>query len=59
VTRDLPFKVVRSHTDHDELLATAANLIIARAAYSAAVLMYPEDRIEVRQGAGVVYYSKT
>ncbi len=59
MTRELPFNMVRSHSDHDELLATTANLIIARAAYSAAVLMYPEDRIEVRQGAGVVYYSKT
>jgi hypothetical protein len=42
MTDELPFKVVRSNS-HDELLAQAANLLIAR--------MYPEDLIELRQGA--------
>jgi hypothetical protein len=39
---DLLFKVVRSNS-HDELLAQAINLLIARGAYRAAVRMYPED----------------
>jgi len=56
---DLPFKVVRSHeSDNDEVLARAANLKIARGAYSVAARMYPDDLIELRQGARIVDKSK-
>jgi hypothetical protein len=57
MTDELPFKVVRSNR-HDELLAQAANLLIARGAYRAAVRMYPEDLTELRQGAHVIERSK-
>ena len=50
---ELPFKVVRSNS-HDELLARATNLLIARIAYESAVRLYPADRIELRQGARVI-----
>ena len=60
INENLPFRIIRPHgDDQDEVLARAANLKIARGAYSAAMLMYPEDRIELRQGACLVYYSKT
>jgi hypothetical protein len=36
---------------HDEVLARAMNLPIARAAYREAARLYPEDLIELRQGA--------
>jgi len=36
----------------------AANLLIARAAFEAAVKMYPGETIEVRQGARVVARSR-
>jgi hypothetical protein len=54
---ELPFKVVRSNS-HDELLAQAVSLFIARGAYRAAVPMYPDDLIELRQGAHVIEKSK-
>jgi hypothetical protein len=55
---DLSFKVVKDLGAHDELLALAANLPIARAAYEAAVKMYPGEVIELRQGARVVARSR-
>jgi hypothetical protein len=54
---ELPFKVVRSN-GHDEQLARAVNMMIARGAYRAAVRMYPEDLIELRQGARLIEKSK-
>ena len=51
---DLGFKVVKDLGAHDELLALAANLPIARSAFAAAVKMYPGETIELRQGARVV-----
>jgi hypothetical protein len=45
---ELPFKVVRSHEhDHDEVLARAVNLLIARGAYREAARLYPDDLIEL------------
>jgi hypothetical protein len=55
---ELSFKVVRPNDhDHDEVLARAVNLL-ARGAYRAAVRMYPNDLIELRQGARVIERSK-
>ena len=55
---DLGFKVVKDLGAHDELLACAATLPIALAAYGAAVRMYPDEVIELRQGARVVERSR-
>jgi hypothetical protein len=50
---------VRPHDhDHDDVLARAVNLLVARGAYGAAARMYPEDLIELRQGARVMERSK-
>jgi hypothetical protein len=57
MSADLPFRVVRSNT-HDETLARCTNLPIAQAAYRAAARMYPEDLIELRQGARIVEKSR-
>jgi len=54
----LGFKVVKDLGAHDELLARAATLPIALAAYGAAVRMYPGETIELRQGARVVERSR-
>jgi hypothetical protein len=53
MTEDLPFKVVRSN-GHDKVLARAMNLLVARAAYREAAHLYPENLIELRQGARVI-----
>ena len=55
---DLTFKVVKDLGAHDEVLARAANLPIARGAFDAAVKMYPGETIELRQGARVVERSR-
>jgi hypothetical protein len=54
---ELPFKVVRSN-GHDEVLARATNLLIARAAYREAARLYPEDLMELRQGARIIERSR-
>jgi hypothetical protein len=50
-------KVVRSNGT-DEVLARAVNMLIARGAYREAARMYPEDLIELRQGARIMEKSK-
>jgi hypothetical protein len=50
-------KVVRSNGT-DEVLARAVNTLIARGAYREAARMYPEDLIELRQGARIIEKSK-
>jgi hypothetical protein len=56
---ELPFKVVRVNAPgHLEELARAINVSIARGAYDKARRMYPNDHIELRQGARVVERSK-
>jgi hypothetical protein len=47
----LRFKVVRTN-GHDEVMARAANLIVGRAAYETARLLYPNDRVDYRDGWG-------
>jgi hypothetical protein len=51
---DRNFKVVQVEGGRDELVATASNFLIARAAYDTAVSLWPEALIELRQGARVV-----
>jgi hypothetical protein len=50
---DLPFKVVRSNS-HDELLAQAVNLLIARGAYREVHACTPTSLSSCARGAGVV-----
>jgi hypothetical protein len=50
---DLRFKVVRTN-GHDEVMARAANLIIGQAAYETARRMYPNDRVDYRDGARII-----
>ena len=50
---ELPFKVVRTNS-HDEVIARAADLIVGRAAYEAAVRLYPKDTIHYRHGTRVI-----
>jgi hypothetical protein len=54
---ELPFKVVRSN-GIDDVLAGAMNLLIARGAYREAARMYPDELIELRQGARVIEKSR-
>jgi hypothetical protein len=52
---DQHFKVVQVvEGRRDDLVATAANFQVARAAYDTAVSLWPKSWIELRQGARVV-----
>jgi hypothetical protein len=53
----LPFKVVRTNS-HDEVIARAINLIVGRAAYETARRLYPNDRVDYRDGARVIARSE-
>jgi hypothetical protein len=57
MTDELPFKVVRSNGT-DEVLARAINMLITRGAYREAARMYPDELIELRQGARMIERSK-
>jgi hypothetical protein len=50
---ELLFKVVRTNGP-DKILARAANLIIGRAAYETARRMFPNDRVDYRNGAQII-----
>jgi hypothetical protein len=51
---DQNFKVVQVEGGRDELVATASNFLIARAAYDTAVALWPKAMIELRLGARAV-----
>jgi hypothetical protein len=57
MTDELPFKVVRINSIY-EVLARAANLMIARSAYREAARMYPDDKILLYEGTRVIERSK-
>jgi len=50
---DLPFRVIRVNSE-DEVIARANNLIVGRAAYEAAVRLYPRDVIHYRDGVRII-----
>jgi hypothetical protein len=54
---DLPFKVVRTNS-HDEVIARAINLIVGRAAYETACRLYPNERVDYRDGARIIARSE-
>jgi hypothetical protein len=52
---DQNFKIVQTvEGSRDDLVATAANFLIARVAYDTAVSLWPRAMIELRQGTRVV-----
>jgi hypothetical protein len=49
----LPFKVVRTN-GHDEIVARASSLLVGRAAYETARRLYPNERVDYRNGAQII-----
>jgi hypothetical protein len=49
---------VSAATGTDDVLARATNLLIARGVYQATAKMYPDELIELLQGARVIEKSK-
>jgi hypothetical protein len=54
---DQNFRIVQVEGNRDELVATAGNFQVARAAYDTALSLWPKALIELRQGARVVLKS--
>ena len=55
---ELPFKVVRLEPGGQEVIARAGNYEICKAAFDKALLVYPQQHLELRQGARVICKSK-
>jgi hypothetical protein len=55
---ELPFRIVRINDSTYEVLARAANLLLARGTYRVAAHLYPEDRILLCEGKRVIERSK-
>ena len=53
---DFGFKIVKTNGG-DELLARIGNYEICKAAFEKAIFLYPDDRLEMRQGARVILKS--
>jgi hypothetical protein len=54
---DLHFKVVNTNS-HDEVVARAINLFVGRAAYETACRLYPNERVDYRDGARIIARSE-
>jgi hypothetical protein len=54
---ELAFKIVKTQASGDELLARIGNFEICKAAFERALFVYPNDYLEMRQGARVILKS--
>jgi hypothetical protein len=54
----LPFKIVRMHGAKDEVIARVENFLICKAAFEKALFVYPNEHLEMRQGARIILKSK-
>jgi hypothetical protein len=52
----LPFKVIRTN-GHDEIIARTNNLLVGRAAFETARRLYPNERVDYRDGARIIAHS--
>src|SRR5271166_5679599 len=57
VMEDLGFKIVKTNGG-DELLARIGNYEICKAAFEKALFLYPNEHLEMRQGARVILKSR-
>jgi hypothetical protein len=55
---ELPFKIVQMIGSKDEVIAWVENLLICKAAFEKALFVYPNDHLEMRQGARIILKSK-
>jgi len=55
---DEAFKIVKVRDATDEVLARIDNYEICKAAFEKALFIYPQEHLEVRQGARIILKSK-
>jgi hypothetical protein len=51
-------KIVKVDSAHDEVIARVGNLLVSKAAFEKALFVYPQDHLELRQGARIILKSK-
>jgi hypothetical protein len=55
---ELAFKIVKMHGEIDEVIARVDNFLICQAAFEKALFVYPNEHLEMRQGARIILKSK-
>ncbi len=55
---ELTFKIVKTYANGDELIAQVSNFAICKAAFEKALFVFPDEHLEMRQGARVIAKSK-
>ena len=55
---ELPFKIVKLLDSRDEVIARVENFLICKAAFEKALFVYPNEHLEMRQGARIILKSK-
>jgi len=53
---ELSFKIVKVYDARDEVIVS--NFLICKAAFEKALFVYPNDHLEMRQGARIILKSK-
>jgi hypothetical protein len=55
---ELSFKIVKMVGPHDEVIVRSSNLLICQAAFEKALFIWPNEHLEMRQGARIILKSK-
>jgi hypothetical protein len=55
---ELSFKIVKVHGASDELVARVGNFEVCKAAFEKALFVWPNEHLEMRQGARIIAKSK-
>ena len=55
---ELPYKIVKTYAARDELVARVGDLQVSIAAFERAVFVWPNEHLELRQGARIIMKSK-
>jgi len=55
---ELSFKIVKVYDARDEVIVRSSNFLICKAAFEKALFVYPNDHLEMRQGARIILRSK-
>ena len=55
---ELSFKIVKVYDARDEVIVRSSNFLICKAAFEKALFVYPNDHLEMRQGARIIPKSK-
>ena len=55
---DLSFTIVKVYDARDEVIVRSSNFLICKAAFEKALFVYPNEHLEMRQGARIILKSK-